>query len=83
MLVLEDLKRRFGVPGKRSVVKHGANLHLAVCAAFEFGHLRKGVKLAKLTVFGRQQARRQRKAFAAQPFTRRLIYRFEPSLCGL
>lgn len=83
MLVLEDFKRRLGVTRKRRIVKHGADLHLAVCAAFEFGHLREGVELAKLTVFGGQQPRRQRKTVAAQPFARGLVYRFEPSLCGL
>lgn len=46
MLVLEDFKRRLGVARKRRVVKHGADLHFAVCAAFEFGHLRERVKLA-------------------------------------
>ena len=83
VLVLEDLKRRLGVSSQRRFMQHGAYLHLAVRAPLEFGHLGYGVKLAELTVFSRQQARRQRKAFAAQPFTRRLIYGFEPGLCGL
>ena len=83
MLVLEDFKRRLGVARKRRVVKHGADLHLAIRAAFKFGHLRERVELAKLAVFGRQQPRRQRKTVAAQPFARGLVYCFEPSLCGL
>ena len=83
VLVLEDLKRRLGVSSQRRFMQHGADRHLAVRAALEFGHLGYGIKLAELTVFSRQQARRQRKAFAAQPFTRRLIYGFEPGLCGL
>ena len=83
MLVLEDLKRRLGVARQRRLMQHGAYLHLAIRAALEFGHLGYGIKLAELTVFGWQQARRQCKAFAAQPFTRRLIDGFEPGLCGL
>jgi len=83
VLVLEDLKRRLGVSRQRCLMQHGADFHLAVCAALEFGHLGYGVKLAKLPVFSRQQSCRQRKAFATQPFTRRLIDGFEPSLCGL
>jgi hypothetical protein len=83
VLVLKDLKRRLGVSSQRRFMQHGADFHLAVRAPLEFGHLGYGVKLAELTVFSRQQPRRQRKAITAQPFTRRLIYRFEPSLCGL
>jgi len=83
VLVLEDLKRRLGIARQRRVVQHRADFHLTVCPAFEFGHFGQRVELAELTVFSRQQARRQRKAFATQPFTRGLVYRFEPGLCGL
>ena len=83
VLVLEDLKRRLCVASQRRLMQHGAYFHLAISAPLEFGHLGYGIELAELTVFSRQQARRQRKALAAQPFTRRLIDGFEPGLCGL
>jgi hypothetical protein len=83
VLVLEDFKRRLGIASQRRLMQHGAYLHLAVRAPLEFGHLGYGVELAELTVFSRQQARRQRKALAAQPFTRCPIDGFEPGLCGL
>ena len=83
MLVFQDLKRRLGIARQRRVVQHRADFHLTIRPALEFGHFGQRVKLAKLTVLGWQQARRQRKAVATQPLARRLIYGFEPGLCGL